>query len=110
MSNSKGLHENFLEDNHQTHKPRLYYCNYCDCEVSKSTYYHHRDQFFDRIKKIWNLEPFSHSVPCDHDQSVLVLETTLNDNNNILWIMIPRKSHRFTDPWFDEQDMMLEQP
>ena len=38
-----------------TQNRRMVFCVHCDSEVPKSTYYHHREEFFDPVTNVWRL-------------------------------------------------------
>jgi len=46
---------------------RLKYCPYCDVEVPKTTYYRHRDKYFDVVKKVCQTSSrvmYTPGLPC----------------------------------------------
>ena len=39
---------------------REIFCVHCGCNVSKSTFYRHRAEFFDPVNNVWSLSPNDH--------------------------------------------------
>ena len=49
-----------------TQSRRMMFCVHCDSEVPKSTYYRHREEFFDPVTNVWRLAGSTN--PCSsHD-------------------------------------------
>ena len=55
---------------------RLKYCPHCDAEVPKTTFYRHREKYYDVVKRVWRVpieeqpvEPILKSSTPRHDVS-----------------------------------------
>jgi len=69
---------------------RLKYCPHCGAEVPKSTYYRHRDKYFDVVKKVWRLPK---------EDAVKQIPTSWHDCNYVSYSLTISYFPLFTKPY-----------